>query len=59
MDTSNHGGDTNQMIASIGVAAAATAVSFLPWLTDIVRLVTAVIGLLCAIYAAYKLFRSK
>ena len=54
---SNHGGDTNQMIASMGGAAAATAVSFLPWLTDIVRLITAVIGLLCAVYGAYKLFR--
>jgi hypothetical protein len=56
---SNHGGDTNQMIASMGGAAAATAVSFIPWLTDIVRLITAVIGLLCAIYGAYRLFRSK
>ncbi len=59
MDASNHGGDTNQIIASMGGAAAATAVSFIPWLTDIVRLITAVIGLLCAIYGAYRLFRSK
>jgi len=57
MDTSNHGGDTNQIIVSMGGAAAATAVSFIPWLTDIVRFITAVIGLICAIYGAYKLFK--
>lgn len=54
--TNNHGGDTNQMIVGMAGAAAATAVSFVPWLTDMVRLVTAVIGLLCALYGAYKLF---
>ena len=42
---------------SLAAAAGATAVSFIPWLTDIVRLITAVIGLLCAIYGAYKLFK--
>ncbi len=59
MDTNDHGGGTNQMIVSMGGAAAATAVSFIPWLTDIVRLITALIGLLCACYGAYRLFRSK
>jgi hypothetical protein len=44
---------------SLAAAAGATAVSFLPVLTDWVRLVTAVIGLICACYAAYRLFRSK
>ena len=59
MDATNHGGDTNQMIVSMGGAAAATAVSFIPALTDYVRLITALIGLVCAIYGAYRLFRSK
>jgi hypothetical protein len=44
---------------SLGAAAGATAVSFIPVLTDWVRLITALIGLLCAIYAAYRLFKSK
>jgi hypothetical protein len=44
---------------SLAAAAGATAVSFLPVLTDWVRLITAVVGLVCAIYAAYRLFRSK
>ena len=44
---------------SLAAAAGATAVSFLPVLTDWVRLITAVVGLLCALYGAYRLFKSK
>jgi len=44
---------------SLAAAAGATAVSFIPMLTDWVRLITAVVGLVCACYAAYRLFRSK
>jgi len=44
---------------SLAAAAGATAVSFIPQLTDWVRLITAVIGLLCACYAAFRLFKSK
>jgi hypothetical protein len=44
---------------SLAAAAGATAVSFIPVLTDWVRLITAVVGLVCAIYGAYRLFRSK
>lgn len=44
---------------SLAAAAGATAVSFIPALTDYVRLITAVVGLVCAIYAAFRLFRSK
>jgi hypothetical protein len=44
---------------SLAAAAGATAVSFIPALTDWVRLITALIGLLCACYGAYRLFRSK
>ena len=44
---------------SLAAAAGATAVSFIPWLTDWVQLITALIGLVCAIYGAYRLFRSK
>ncbi|MEY4967266.1 MAG: hypothetical protein RL274_2849 [Pseudomonadota bacterium] len=44
---------------SLAAAAGATAVSFIPWLTDWVQLITALIGLACAIYGAYRLFKSK
>ena len=44
---------------SLAAAAGATAVSFIPWLTDWVQLIPALIGLACAIYGAYRLFRSK
>jgi hypothetical protein len=44
---------------SLAAAAGATAVSFIPTLTDYVRLITAVVGLLCALYGAYRLFKSK
>jgi len=58
MDATNHGG-TNGPIVSLAAAAGATAASFIPVLTDWVRLATAVIGLVCALYGAYKLFRNK
>ena len=44
---------------SLAAAAGATAVSFIPWLTEWVQLITALIGLACACYGAYRLFRSK
>ena len=44
---------------SLAAAAGATAFSFIPVLTDWVRLITAVVGLVCACYAAYRLFKSK
>ena len=50
---------TNSPGLSLVAAAGATAVSFIPALTDWVRLITAVVGLLCACYAAFRLFKSK
>ena len=44
---------------SLAAAAGATAVSFIPWLPDWVQLITALVGLACAIYGAYRLFKSK
>jgi hypothetical protein len=58
MDATNHGG-TNSPGISLVAAAGATAASFIPVLTDWVRLATAVVGLICALYGAYKLFKSK
>ena len=55
----DHHGGTNHPGMSLVAAAGATAASFIPVLTDWVRLVTAVIGLICAVYGAYKLFKSK
>jgi len=57
MEPTNNG--TNSPGLSLAAAAGATAVSFLPILTDWVRLITALIGLACAMYGAYRLFRSK
>jgi len=57
MEPTNNG--TNSPGLSLAAAAGATAVSFIPMLTDWVRLITAVIGLLCACYGAYRLFKSK
>jgi hypothetical protein len=57
MEPTNNG--TNSPGLSLAAAAGATAVSFIPTLTDYVRLITALIGLACAIYGAYRLFRSK
>jgi hypothetical protein len=55
MDSTNHSGN-NSPIVSLTAAAGVTAASFIPVLTDWVRLATAVIGLICALYGAYKLF---
>jgi hypothetical protein len=57
MEPTNNGSASPGL--SLVAAAGATAVSFLPVLTDWVRLITAVVGLVCACYAAYRLFRSK
>ena len=57
MEPTNNGSASHGL--SLAAAAGATAASFLPILTDWVRLVTAVVGLVCACYAAYRLFRSK
>jgi hypothetical protein len=54
----DHHSGTNSPGVSLVAAAGATAASFIPVLTDWVRLLTAVIGLVCAIYGAYKLFTS-
>jgi hypothetical protein len=56
MESTNNG--TNGL-GSLATAAVATSASFLPQLTDWVRLLTAVVGLLCALYGAYRLFKSK
>ena len=56
MDATNYAG-TNGPIISLAAAAGATAASFIPVLTDWVRLATAVVGFVCALYGAYKLFR--
>jgi len=57
MEPTNNGSASPGL--SLVAAAGATAVSFLPVLTDWVRLITAVVGLLCACYGAYRLFKSK
>jgi len=56
MDATNHAG-TNGPLVSLAAAAGATAASFIPVLTDWVRLATALVGFVCALYGAYKLFR--
>jgi hypothetical protein len=53
MDATNHGG-TNGLAISLGTAAAATAASLLPQLTDGIRFVSAVVGLIAACVALYK-----
>jgi len=53
MDATNHGG-TNGLAISLGTAAAATAASLLPQLTDGIRFVSAVVGLIAACIALYK-----
>ena len=57
MEPTNNGSASPGL--SLVAAAGATAVSFLPVLTDWVRLITALIGLVCACYAAFRLFKSK
>jgi len=54
MDATNHGGGTNGLALSLATAAAATAASMLPQLTDQIRLLSAVVGLLAACVALYK-----
>ena len=53
MDATNHGG-TNGLAISLGTAAAATAASLLPQLTDGIRFLSAVVGLIAACVALYK-----
>ena len=53
MDATNHGG-TNGLAISLGTAAAATAASLLPQLTDGIRFLSAVVGLIAACLALYK-----
>jgi hypothetical protein len=53
MDATNHGG-TNGLAFSLGTAAAATSASMLPQLTDEIRFVSAVVGLIAACVALYK-----
>jgi acetyl-CoA acetyltransferase len=53
MDTSNHGG-TNGLAISLATSAAATGASMLPQLTDQIRFLSAVVGLLAACVALYK-----
>lgn len=53
MDSTNHGG-TNGLALSLGTAAAATAASLLPQLTDGIRFISAVVGLIAACVALYK-----
>lgn len=55
--------DTNQSgtngLGSLAGAAVATSASFLPQLTDWVRLLTALVGLGCALYGAYRIFKNR
>jgi hypothetical protein len=56
MDATNHGG-TNGLAISLGTAAAATAASLLPQLTDGIRFISAVVGLIAACIALYKAWK--
>ena len=56
MDATNHGG-TNGLALSLGTAAAATAASLLPQLTDGIRFLSAVVGLIAACIALYKAWK--
>jgi hypothetical protein len=56
MDATNHGG-TNGLAISLGTAAAATAASLLPQLTDGIRFLSAVVGLIAACIALYKAWK--
>ena len=57
MDATNHGGGTNGLALSLGTAAAATAASLLPHLTDGIRFLSAVVGLIAACIALYKAWK--
>ena len=56
MDATNHGG-TNGLAFSLGTAAAATAASLLPQLTDGIRFISALVGLIAACIALYKAWK--
>jgi hypothetical protein len=53
MDATNNGG-TNGLAISLATSAAATGASLLPQLTDQIRFLSAVVGLLAACVALYK-----
>jgi hypothetical protein len=53
MDATNHGG-TNGLAVSLATSAVATGASMLPQLTDQIRFLSAVVGLLAACVALYK-----
>ena len=53
MDTNSISG-TNGLAISLGTAAAATAASMLPQLTDGIRFLSALVGLVAACVALYK-----
>ena len=59
MDATNHSGGTNGLAASLATSAAATGVSMLPQLTDQIRFLSAVVGLLAAVVALYKAIKKK
>jgi len=47
----------NAVTVAMGAAAGLTAASFISALTQWVQLGTAILGFICAVYAAYKIFR--
>ena len=53
MDATNHGG-SHGLGVSLATASAATVISFLPQLTDGIRFISAVVGLIAACVALYK-----
>ena len=53
MNATDHGG-TNGIVVSLGTSAAATLTSMLPHLTDGIRFISAVVGLIAACVALYK-----
>ena len=53
MDATNHGG-TNGLAVSLATSAVATGASLLPQLTDGIRFLSAVVGLIAACVALYK-----
>lgn len=50
---------TNAVTVAVGAAAGLTAASFITALTQWFQLGTAILGFICALYAAYKLFFKK
>lgn len=59
MDATNHSGGTNGLAVSLATSAAATGASMLPQLTDQIRFLSAVVGLLAAVVALYKALKKK